>query len=174
MKIWITRGSARGLISRGLGNVFVWFHEPCLDVDDSSTEMFSLENTIRDDLHGILYDKNIRYNFVYRSANDVKSSFGTKLIRNDDGIDFPIKLVDFYENNRLVFKHKVFGDGPKSNYIPNSTNNIFGYDTPISDKIWQLVCDDFDGIEFRQWDKHDNAMPWWNFCKEIEIEITLI
>lgn len=173
-KIYITRGSAISLIFRGLGNVFVWFHEPCLEVfERGDGDVFSLDDTLRKKLKGILYDTNCKYNFVYRSENDVKSPFGNKLIRNHDGIDFPLKLIEHYNNYEIRFEHRVFGSGEKVNYQRNTVSNIFGYDNEISDKIWKMVCDEFDGIEFDEWDKYEQQIPWWNFCRELEIEIKL-
>jgi hypothetical protein len=174
-KIYITRGSASGLQYRGLSAVFVWFHEPCLEVSEvsDSDDVFG-EYTLRNELNGILYGHNCRYNFLYREENDTKSNFGNKIVRNDDGIDLPQILVDLMLNAKLYFTHKVFGDGPKSGYRTNTVVNLFGYDSLISNHIWKLVCDDFNGIDFMDWDKHDKTIPSWKFCKEVEIEINLV
>ncbi len=176
MKIWITRLSASSLLSRGLGNVFVWFQEPCLDICERDVDIFSdnYDESLHKKLQGVLYSPNCRHNFIYRKENNVKSKFGTKLIRNSDGIDFPELLIELEKNRELKFEHKVFGDGRKTGYRPTSVGNLFGYDCEIAKKIWELVYIDFKDIPFREWDKHEEKIPWWNFCKEIEIEISLI
>jgi hypothetical protein len=143
-----------GLQFRGLGAVFVWFHEPCLDVTEiiQGDDIFA-EGTLRDELNDILYGDNCRYNFVYREENDINSNFGNKIVRNNDGIDLSTVLVDLMKKGKLRFTHKVFGDGPKSGYSTNTVANLFGYDSPLSEHIWKLVCDDFDIIGFNDWDK---------------------
>lgn len=174
--IYITRGDAGSMISRGLGSVYVWFHEPCLEVEEiGNGDMFSLDRGLRDELYGILYSKNTRFNFVYRSENYVKSEFGGKLIRNHDGVDFPEKLVELYEvyPSKLRYRHKVFGSGRKSGYAPSSCGDLFGYDDYIAQKIWKIVCDEFNNVDLRQWKEEDAVRPWYRFCVKFDIEVNL-
>lgn len=183
MKIWITRAGGGSLVSRGMGQIFVWFHEPCLNVDIWNDDPFREDNSeqdqIRKDLFGILYEKNLQYNFIYRAENNKKSAFGNKLIRNDDGIDFPEKLVELYDNHKLTFSHEVFGSGPKGSYTKNTLSNMFGYDHPVSQKAWELVVEEFQQgkeltrEEFLNWSNREKELPWYRFCRELEIEITL-
>lgn len=184
VKLFITRGCGGAILSGGLKNVYVWFKEPCLEVDlyyrgdpfDKDEERDALTKN----LFGVLFSKNTRHNFLYREKNDVNSSFGPKLIRNSDGIDFPPILMDLYNERKLRFSHETFGSGHKINYRPNSVANLFGYDNEISSKIWRLVVQDFLGKdtidsddEFRSFDRIEDDKPWWLFCKQIEIEINL-
>lgn len=171
--IYITRDDAGGIISRGLGNVYVWFHEPCLMIRERNTDMFSLDNSLYLQLQGILYSKNAHHNFLYRKENDCKSEFGEKLIRNDDGVDFPQILVDLKNEWKLTFKHEVFGSGSKVGYRPNSVGNVFGYDNEVSHHIWKMIIDEFkEEPNMRKW-KDVDGKEWWRFCRKMEIEVNL-
>ncbi|WP_432221299.1 hypothetical protein ACRASX_11295 [Flavobacterium sp. TMP13] len=171
IKIWITRSCGGSLTSRGLGNVFVWFQEPCLHISEMNEEMFALNDTFHKSLYGSLYSKNSHHNFLYRSENDKFSLFGTKVIRNADGIDLPKNLVELEKENKLRFEHRVFGDGIKTDYKPTKVPLVFGYDSNISQKIWEMILDEFEGIDQREWSELDNNKPFWKFCKQMEIEI---
>ncbi len=177
MKIWITRGDGSRLQSRGLEAVFVWFHEPCLKV--SETLDYFENGDGHKELEGILYGRNCRYNFIYRSDNDRLASFGDKLIRNDDGIDFPEILEQYRKEHKLQFEHEVFGSGHIVGYSYNNARILFGYPDQdrcpdVAKKIWELVEEDFKGIPFDDWDKAEKDIPWWRFCKQIEIDIKLV
>lgn len=177
--IWITRDSASGLISRGLGQVFVWFHEPCLNIEIANDDPFSNENHLQDNLRhqleGVLFGPNCRYNFLYRD---------NKIIRNDgQSIETELsdELIELYKHRKLTFRHEVFGSGQKVSYRPNSVGNLFGYDCELSQHIWELIRKDFNENvgktttiqEFYDWDKIEEDRPWFKFCKQIEIDITL-
>lgn len=177
MKLYITRGSCGAVSTSGLGAVFLWFNEPALFVSetgDKSDDPFQLDNLI-EELTGSLYTtKGSQHNFIYRNTNDRESGFGSKLIRNPDGVDFPEILRDYKKDGKLSFRHQVFGDGPKSNYAPIRVGSSLGYDSPLSSHIWELVCAEFGDIPMTEWYKYENEIPWWEFCKEIEVEINLI
>lgn len=177
MKLYITRGSCNAVSISGLGAVFIWFNEPALFVyekGDGTDEPFQLDNLI-EELTGSLYtERGSIHNFIYRNTNDKESGFGSTLIRNPDGIDFPEILTEYKNAGKLSFKHQVFGDGPKSNYTPIKVGSSFGYDSPLSSHIWELVCKDFGDIPMMEWHKYESELPWWKFCKEIEVEINLI
>ena len=172
-KIWITRGCGGSLTSRGLGNVNVWFQEPCINIYDPNEEMFPLDNSFQDSLFGTLYTRNAKHNFVFRAENDVKSEFGPKLIRNADGIDIPQLLIDLEKEGKLRFEFEVFGDGLKTGYRPTKVPLIFGYDSEISAKIWQMILDEFDGVHQLDWSKLNDEKPFWLFCKQMEITMKL-
>ena len=173
IKIWITRGCGGSLTSRGLGNVNVWFQEPCINIYDPNEEMFPLDNSFQDSLFGTLYTRNAKHNFVFRAENDVKSEFGPKLIRNADGIDIPQLLIDLEKERKLRFEFEVFGDGLKTGYRPTKVPLIFGYDSEISAKIWQMILDEFDGVHQLDWSKLNDEKPFWLFCKQMEITMKL-
>jgi hypothetical protein len=135
--IWITRDTASGLISRGLGQVFVWFQEPCLDIRISNDDPFSNENDLQDNLRhqlkGVLFDSNYHYDFLYRD---------NKIIRNDGSkieTELSEELIQLYQHRKLNFRHEVYGSGSKINYKPNSVANLFGYDSELPQYIWKLI-----------------------------------
>lgn len=177
--IYITRDNADAIISRGLSNVYVWFHEPCLEIEQTQDIFSEKSDEVYQQLKGIIYDKNVKYNFIYRSENDRNSSFGDKLIRNDDGIDFPEVLVDFLNERKVRFQHKKFGDGRHVGYRKNSVADLFGFDNEISKKIWEMIIDEFEGAQsyshdnIRYWKDLEKSKPWWKFCKKMEIDITI-
>lgn len=173
--IWITRSCGGGLTSRGLGNVNVWFQQPCINIYDPSedNDMWSLDNSFRDSLFGTLYDRNVKYNFLFRAENDIKSEFGTKLIRNGDGIDIPQLLIDLEKERKLRFEFEVFGDGLKTGYRPTKVPLVFGYDSEISAKIWKMILDEFEGVHQLDWSKLDDEKPFWLFCKQMDITMKL-
>jgi hypothetical protein len=171
--IWITRGCGGSLTSRGLGNVYVWFKEPCINIEDPNEEPWQLDNTFRDSLYGILYDKNVKYNFLYRSENDRSSPFGDKLIRNGDGIDIPEKLIELEKQGLLRFNHEVYGDGLKTGYKPTRVPLVFGYESEISRKIWSIIIEEFGDTHQLEWSTMDEKKPFYRFCKMMEIEINL-
>lgn len=171
--VYVTRGSNSSLISRGLQNVFIWFHEPCLEIEDT-LEMFDLKGKdFHDSLKNILYGHNCKYNFIYRSENNINSDFGNLLIRNDDGIDFPEKLIELKNNNELYFKHVVFGSGRKVGFRPINAGDLFGYESEESEFIWNIIKNEFKDIPYTEWDKYENEIPWWRFCKKIQLNICI-
>ena len=180
--IYITRAGGGELLSRGMSQVYIWFHEPCLEITERQSEddPWSLDNELGDSLKGILYGDNCRYNFLYRKGNDCKSEFGDKLIRNGDGIDIPIKLIELKEARELRFSHEVFGDGRKTGYRPTSAYSLFGFDSKESAIIWDLVVEDLQqGVpltdkEFYTWSEKEKERPWWRFCKKMTLEVGLI
>lgn len=171
--IYITRNSVGSIHSRGLASVYVWFFEPCINVENMGEAWSEEYDEIHEKLKPFIYGHNCKYNFLYRSENDVKSDFGDKLIRNDDGIDFPEELVKLKKEYKVKFIHDVFGSGHKTNYRPNTVANMFGYSSDISLKIWDLILEEFS--EYEDWmDREiDTKKPWWLFCKKLDIEIKL-
>lgn len=185
--IYLTRGSNRSLQFRGLQNVYVWMHEPCLEICPQ-IDMFELDfKNIYDNLKDILYGNNVKYNFLYRSENDINSEFGNKLVRNNDGIDIPQILIDMYYDydlssnilvnsnydKRLKFYHEVHGSGRKVGFRPVNVGDFFGYDNQISHVIWNIVKDDFGDIPFEDWDKYEKEIPWWKFCKKLNLKMEI-
>ncbi len=171
--IYITRADGGSLLSRGLSQVYVWFHEPCLEITERHLEIdpWPLDNKLGESLEGILYGHNCRHNFIYRDG---------RVVRNGDEIDIPEKLIELEKERVLRFEQEVFGDGRKTGYRPTSAYSLFGFDSEESNMIWDLVVEDLQqGVpltdeKFYSWSEKEKERPWWRFCKKMTLDLSLV
>ena len=176
--IYITRGDAGSLISRGLGSVYVWFTEPRLKtvIFTADKSPFSEEY---DEKYGKLKStgiihKNIIDTWVYRENCDNKSSFGKNLVSVGTNRNIPDSLISLVNErgSGIDFIHTNFKDGLHTNHSKNPLPIIFGYDSPIAEMVWQKVCEEFGNSDIRQW-KDEEGKEWWRFCLKIDVDIQM-
>jgi hypothetical protein len=178
--IWITRECGSSIVSGGLKYVYVWFHEPCLEVElirkgDIFDEDLEADKLTKD-LQGILFSRNCIHNFKYYGEIGER----LKLLTNTDEMDeFPEILSDLLEQRKVRFKHEIFGGGHKQNHRKNCVVDYFGYDSEISKIIWAEVVKDFVGEEelddklFRSFSDIEKQKQWWRFCFKMNIKLSL-
>lgn len=102
------------------------------------------------------------------------------LVKQGDNLDMHPLLLELKKDYKVRFSHEVHNGGRHSGYHKNKVSDIFGHDSDIAKRIWEIVIEEFQGDEkevtdesFRNWEYIENDKPWWRFCKKLEIEISL-